>query len=363
MQEFEQTEEIFETEPESKTKKAGKGLNKIIAVLIILAVAAFGDVMYIVLMSNKFPAGLLLGMCYIGAFTSFGAIGYLLLGKTLSFTPGKQMLASWIVFVGELTIIALNIILVFELGSSLSNIMQVWFQVSPATPVFHMIGVALVFFLDEDLEEKHKDLEMRSQVKKANRAYKLMLHKTAMRVKVKQLKFMETALLEATQGADVHSFLGHYGHAMNANLLEDLTGMHFASHALPNARTVDAQPQINRTTAATDPDIEKMYTDKKGNRLLGQFFHPRKKNPPQQKEPKENQPTKTVRVTRAAVEVHARNRQLERSRTDERRKARLNRLHTKPSTTSQEPVTEQLPPTEQAKKTRKKKAAVKQGED
>lgn len=360
MQEYEQEEALY-TEPQSRTVSASKGLNKIIAVAIILAVAAFSDVMYIVLMSSKFPTGLLLTVCYIGAFTSFGAIGYLLLGKTLSFTPGPQMLASWIVFIGELLINALNIILVFQPNQG--GILSMWQELSPATPVFHMVGVAIIFFLDEDLREKHKDMEMQSQVRQSRRQYKLMLHRAKMRVMVKQLQYMETSLLQATQSSQSHNFIMNAGQAMNAELLEQMTGLHYASNSLPNSQTIEALPPapqqqaLQRQTARPSQPPE----EKKGFFSLVKDFI-QGEGAEKQTEPPQTEETKTVRVTRAVVEMDARRRQHERSQTEKRRRERVKRLHNRPTQQTPEIITEQLPPAEPERKARKKKVKAEQVE-
>ena len=249
-------------------RKATKGFSKLVAVLVILIVAGFGDVMYLVLMSGKFPSGPLLIMCYLGAFTSFAAMGYLLMGKTIAFAPGKQMLAAWIVFAVELAMIALNLMLVFEQGSKLSDFMLAWSMIAPATPVINMIGVALIFFLDEDMAEEHRDREMVSDVKQSNRKYKKMLHKTRIAVQTKQLQYTSTALMQAVESQPSQVFIQQFGQALNAKLLGDLTGMHFDSHSQLGAPA----PMVGlpQPTAVPQPQptvIESDNSPKKG--ILG----------------------------------------------------------------------------------------------
>lgn len=96
-------------------KKAARGFAKFLAIFIILSVAIFGDTMYAIQMQKVFAGnGLLMTFCYIGAFTSVMAVGYLLLGKLTVFEPGGQMWAAWIIFGMELAIIMLNIMVVFN---------------------------------------------------------------------------------------------------------------------------------------------------------------------------------------------------------------------------------------------------------
>ena len=140
---------------EGAHKKAVRGFAKILAVIIILSVAALGDVMYIIEMNNVFKGnGILMTFCYLGAFTSFMAIGYLLIGKSSVFSPGGQMLAAWVVFAAELLIIALNIMLTFN--HDRTGFMGMWAMLSPATPVAHMLGVALIYFLDPEIKPRQR---------------------------------------------------------------------------------------------------------------------------------------------------------------------------------------------------------------
>ena len=142
---------------ESANRGAARNFAKILAVIIVLTVAAFGDIMYIMEMQRVFTNDQsLLIFCYLGAFTSFMAIGYLLLGKSVVFAPGAQMFAAWIVFGAELLIIALNIMLVFSKDHT--GFMAMWAFISPATPVFHMLGVAMIYFLDPEMKEAHRGL-------------------------------------------------------------------------------------------------------------------------------------------------------------------------------------------------------------
>src|SRR5436305_1692042 len=178
----------MKTHEESANKSAAKSFAKILAVCIILSVAAFGDIMYIVQMQKVFvhdPSLLL--FCYLGAFTSFMAVGYLLLGKSVVFAPGAQILAAWIVFAVELIIIALNIILVFD--TTHTGFLAAWAFLSPATPVLHMIGVALIFFLDPELKEKHRDMELRSRMRQLEREHEYAMVEARMKVKQKHLDY------------------------------------------------------------------------------------------------------------------------------------------------------------------------------
>lgn len=208
---------------ETATGKATRVFSKILAVIIVLSVAAFGDIMYIVEMQKVFiddPSLLL--FCYLGAFTSFLAVSYLLLGKSAVFAPGGQMLCAWIVFGAELLIIALNIMLVFSPHAT--GFMQAWSYISPATPVFHMLGVALIFFLDPELKEKHKDLELASKLKRADREYEHAVALARVKLKKQQLAYTVRELGTAINSEESQRRISQHAHSMNDSLLTEMSG-------------------------------------------------------------------------------------------------------------------------------------------
>ncbi len=208
---------------ESANRSAARNFAKILAVIIVLLVAAFGDVMYIAEMQRVFTSDQsLMLFCYLGAFTSFMAIGYLLLGKSVVFAPGAQMLAAWIVFAAELIIIALNIMLVF--AKHPTGFMAMWAFISPATPVFHMLGVAMIYFLDPEMKEKHRDLELQSKMKKLEREHKFALAEARMTVKQKQLDYTVRELDGAINSDESQRRISQHAHSINDDMLTEMSG-------------------------------------------------------------------------------------------------------------------------------------------
>src|SRR5579883_755789 len=214
--------EDFELE-ESATERGMKWLGRVLAIIIVLVVSAFGDVMYITLMSSKFPAGLLLVICYVGAFTSLLAVIYMLVGKSVLFTPGPQMVVAWFVFALELLLIALNIILVFHSGSD-GGFLEVWDQIAPATPVVNMAGVAILFFMDETQKMKHEDVELSWDMKRANRRHFKAMAKARLKLQTKQLNFLVTELDRAVAAPESLAAIQQTAIDLNAHLLGQLSG-------------------------------------------------------------------------------------------------------------------------------------------
>lgn len=213
---------IGNAEP-SANEQALKGLVRAIAVIVVLTVVGFSDVMYLVLMQKIFPGGLFLVICYIGAFAGFLATVYLLIGKVSVFAPGAQILISWIAFGAELLIAGLNIILAFASGQQ-SGLLAAWSYIAPATPVIHMFFVAIIYFADPAIKEKHKDMEMQQKIRKAEREVELAQNLARIAVSRKHLEFTVQELGNAITSQESLARIGEHAHSMNDKLLTDLTG-------------------------------------------------------------------------------------------------------------------------------------------
>jgi hypothetical protein len=234
--------ENFEVE-ETATERGMKWFGRVLAIIIVLVVSAFGDVMYISMMSDKFPSGFLLVLCYAGAFTSFLAVIYMLVGKSVLFTPGPQMVTAWFAFSIELMLIALNICLVVA-GASAGGFLAVWNQVAPATPVLNMASVAILFFLDESQKMKHEDVELSWDMKRANRRHFKAMARARLKLQTKQLNFLVTELDRAVCSPESLRAIQQTAVDLNTTLLGQLSGgrTYASAHALSPAPATPALP-------------------------------------------------------------------------------------------------------------------------
>jgi hypothetical protein len=208
---------------EGANKKALRGFAKFLAVFIILSVSIFGDTMYAIQMQKIFAGnGLLVLFCYIGAFTSVLAVGYLLLGKSAVFEPGGQMIMSWIAFAVEMVIIALNILVVFNHDKT--GPMATWALISPATPVVHMLLIGLVYFMDPELKEAHRDKEMQSRIRQAQRNQRIATEMARLAVQEKHLEFTVRELETAINSDESQRRISQHAHSMNDDLLTEMSG-------------------------------------------------------------------------------------------------------------------------------------------
>jgi len=202
------------------------------------------------LMSSRFPSGPLLIVCYIGAFTSLLAMIYMLIGKSILFTPGRQMTLAWLVFGLELALIAFNIILVFNQGSAISDqgFLAFWSQLAPTTPVIQMASVAVLFFLDEDGKLHHEDVEMAYDLKRAQRNHVKAMARARLRLQKKQLNYLVTELDRAVSSPESLLTIEATARDLNTDLLGQLSGHRYANRALPAPAGVPALPAGNDPT-------------------------------------------------------------------------------------------------------------------
>jgi len=165
---------------------------------------------------------LLMVFAYIGAFTSVLSVGYLLLGKSAVFEPGGQMLASWIAFGVEMVIIALNILVVFNHDKT--GPMAAWAMISPATPVVHMLLIGLVYFMDPELKEAHRDKELQSKIRAAQRKQRMATEMAKLLVQEKHLEFTVRELETAINSPESQNRISQHAHSMNDTLLTEMSG-------------------------------------------------------------------------------------------------------------------------------------------
>lgn len=251
---------------ESEDARMGaRGIHTFLGVAIILAVCTFGDVMYIFLMQVVFAKqGFLLILCYVGAFSSLGAVGYLLLGKFQVFRPGAQMIVSWIVAILEIVIIGLNLILAFNPSSD--GFLGMWASISPATPIFHMAGVFLVMFLSPELKAKHHEMELTAKEEKAARDTEHTKRMIGLEIQRQQLKHLSREAIAAVNAPDFVAEIRRIAQNDARNTLLELGGYSSAStgkivDALPSPSTSTGIEDLSLKQTASTPTSNKNWTE------------------------------------------------------------------------------------------------------
>lgn len=240
---------------------AAKWLGNLIVVIVALAVSGLGDVMYLQLMNSKFPTGLLLIFCYVGAFSSFLGMVYLLVGKMSFFAPGKQTWAAWLMLGVEMIVAGLNISLVFFGPQHATGLLAVWYNLSPATPLIIMAFILLVFFIDPAFAEKHLQQEMELEKRKMDMAYEIASHQAHHQVRTGYLAQISTRLEQELASPHVQAQIKQHAAMMVARVLSDATGLPVMppTSVVPDEHSTHVQQQLPAQTTSSpvsSPDTQ-----------------------------------------------------------------------------------------------------------
>lgn len=233
---------------ESATSSGLKWFGKVLAVGIILIVAAYGDVMYIQLMQSKFPTnGVLLVLSYLGGFTSFFTMIYMLIGKQILFAPGKQTILAWLFFIVELIMIAMNIILVYLGVQTDTGTFIIWYIIAICTPVVNLFIVSILHFSDEDLQEKHEDMELGRNERRASRNFEHAMRLATLEVKYQHLGQLKKYLADVANTGLSQQVVQDAARNVDAQVLSEISGR---GQTLPQRSathsTVKDEPEYTR---------------------------------------------------------------------------------------------------------------------
>ncbi len=132
------------------------------------------------------------------------------------------MLMSWVAFGVEMVIIALNILVVFNHDKT--GPMATWALISPATPVVHMLLIGLTYFMDPELKEAHRDKELQSKIRDAQRKQRMATEMARLAVQEKHLEYTVRELETAINSPESQSRISQHASSMNDSLLTELSG-------------------------------------------------------------------------------------------------------------------------------------------
>lgn len=192
------------------------------AVYVIVAlVVIFGDVMFIKLMWTHFPDGLLRIGALGGAVATACSILVLLVGKAHWFRPGPQLIFAYAFTGVEVAVSLLNVLLASGVTSGL---MVAWDMAAPASPFVALVGWVIVLQLDQATVQKHEDMEMEDDIKRAERDYKRLQHEAGMRIKRKALEYNEQYMLEALENPAHQQSLQQGAEKLAIQAIHQLTG-------------------------------------------------------------------------------------------------------------------------------------------
>jgi hypothetical protein len=188
---------------------------------IVSLVVIFGDVMFIKLMWNHFPDGLLRIGALGGAVATALSIIVLLLGKAHWFRPGGQLIAAYLFTAVEVCVSILNVLYASGVADGM---MRYWEMMSPATPFVALVGWTIILQLDRSTQERHEDMEMEDDINKSERAFRRQQHEAGMRIRLKALEYNEQYMMEALESPYHQQAIQSGAEKLTVNAIHQLTG-------------------------------------------------------------------------------------------------------------------------------------------
>lgn len=211
------------------TKAMMAGVQGLAFVIVVMGVV-FGDVAFIWLFQNAFPDGIFRIASYIGVFaTTLSVIG-LFIGKTHWFRPGGQIIWAW-VFAGiELTVVMVNTIAAFDVaraGVLLDPALQMWVMyVSPATPLFAVIGWFLITWFSPERAMSHRRMEMQDKLAQQEIDFELATGMAQLEMKHHYLNAGQSYMQEELNAPHIQRQVEQAAANEMADVLGRMTGQH-----------------------------------------------------------------------------------------------------------------------------------------
>lgn len=205
---------------------------------IIVAVVALCEIMYIKMMVQGFPDGLIEAVAIVGALATGMSIIALYAGKNYWFSKGHQTWAAWGFTVVEITVLILNVLTAFSYASDPQGVIAFWKQFYPAGPIIALIGWGFILYLDRENVMRRLQRTMREREHEAEVKYEHLVHKTRMAVKTTSLEIVANKLEQKVQSAENLAALDAIADQIYQGLLGEISGKHYTQ--LPASRTVES---------------------------------------------------------------------------------------------------------------------------
>ena len=276
----------FKPKEATADERAGGCLAKSILWTVIALGAIFADVMFIALIRDALPGGIMGFGAIAGAFvTSLSIIG-LVMGKTHFLRPGAQVWAAWGFFGIEVAVAILNVITAIQVARHQElGILYYWMAYgAPCTPFVPMIGWSLIAFLSPEREQAHKDMEMEDRMRKKEREYREAAHQAQIDVMNEQLEQFKGFLSDFTSSPENMQASREAAHRMGRQVLGNITGMSIASpgssfifqQQLPPAQQVTSH-LVAMPKDSTDVPDDSAETEAKMWRMMAEMLEAQKR--------------------------------------------------------------------------------------
>jgi hypothetical protein len=145
----------------SRSQRATKAFLIGFMYLMYAGAVIYGDIMFLQIVSRAFPSsGFLQSFAYAGAVVTAGTALALPLALHYWFAPGNQYIWGVIYWVFDAVVLGLNSILAYQIAIGHTDpIFEAWRNISPATPLFAVIGIGVAFLLDPTHAKRHAEME------------------------------------------------------------------------------------------------------------------------------------------------------------------------------------------------------------
>lgn len=148
---------------ESRNTSAMKMLALFAAALVYAGSVIYGDVMFLTIMQDAFPDGILGTLAMAGAVMTAASALILPLALHYWFAPGLQYVVGIIFWLIDIAVLALNSMLAYAVATG-SDVLATWMPFSPATPLLAVIGWGVLFLLDPSHKLRHAQAELESDL-------------------------------------------------------------------------------------------------------------------------------------------------------------------------------------------------------
>jgi len=150
---------------EGRNIKAMKLLGIVLAALVYVGAVVYGDVMFITVMQDTFPSGILGALAIAGAVMTAASAITLPIALHWWFSPGMQFIWGIIFWGLDVTVLALNAMLAYSLSlGAVDSTLATWAIFSPATPLLAVFGWGIAFMLDPSHKMRHAQMELESDL-------------------------------------------------------------------------------------------------------------------------------------------------------------------------------------------------------
>lgn len=175
----------------SATQQSIKGVAILFAILVIVGVVGYSEVMFLQVISSAFPDGILKVVAMIGGVATGLSVLTLLLAKAYWFRPGHQLTWSWIFTGVEVVILTLNVLLSFGLSSGPlkpGDWLLTWYTLCPSSPLFALVGWTVLIMMDHSQRERHDYMEMEDEQRASMLDHERAVHGATMDLRGEMLK-------------------------------------------------------------------------------------------------------------------------------------------------------------------------------